>query len=109
MTTTRRWRVGLLAVLLLAAIAGGLVLKRADQPEEAKFCNAALSIREIGGRTLAIQDTDPDGTVCEVGETTPGMETLGTDCKVRSPDGTVIDTLTSSRADDTCGQDSPAR
>lgn len=79
-----------------------------NEPAKEKFCTAALPFRMIDGRTLVIQDTDPDGTECEVGETTPGMTTLGTDCEVRSPDGTVIDTLTSLRDDGTCGWDSPS-
>ena len=76
-----------------------------DRSEES-FCHPALPIRELNGRTVALQ-TDGTGTVCEVGETVGGMETLGTDCKVRAPDGSVVEFVQSSREDGTCGSDSP--
>lgn len=84
------------------------MLHRTSQANEPTFCNAALPIRVIDGKTLAVQIADTTGSGCGTADTTPGMETLGTDCRVRSEDGTVIETMTSSRADGTCGSDSPA-
>lgn len=108
MTGASRVRAGVLSVLLCASVAGGFALHRTNEPDTSKFCEPALPIRVIDGRTLAVQTDDPDGTShCDVGETTPGMETLGTDCKVRSPDGSVVDAVTASRADGKCGLDSP--
>lgn len=72
-----------------------------------KFCHPAMPIRDLDGRTVAVQDVEADGEVCEIGGTNQGTDTLGIDCKVRAPDGTVLDTVISSRDDGTCGSDSP--
>ncbi len=96
------------AVLLVAAIGGGYVWLHSYEPRKGTFCTPALPIREVDGRTVAIQEQDPGGTDCAVGRTTPGMATLGKDCKVRAPNGAVVDTVKSSRKDGTCGFESPA-
>jgi hypothetical protein len=105
---TRKLRTTALAALLGASIAGGVVLHRPDQPAAPKFCQASLPIREIEGRTVAIQDKDPDGSECDLAPTNDGMATLGLDCKIRASDGTVLATLKSTRTDGACGTDSPA-
>lgn len=108
MGEARKLRVGILALLLCVAVATGFVRYRTDQPQTTRFCTASLPMREIDGRMVAVQDKDPNGTKCDLDQMGYGMATLGIDCKVRLPDGTVLDTLRSSREDGTCGFDSPA-
>lgn len=101
-------RAATLAALLCGSIVGGMVLQRSGQPNTPKFCDASLPLREISGRTVAVQDKDPHGTTCDGDQTTPGMDTLGIDCNVRSPDGSVLETVASTRQDGTCGTARPA-
>lgn len=100
-----RIRAGVLALLLTATVAGAALITR--DPGNETLCQASLPFRVIDGREVAVQDKDPLGGDCDLDQTMPGMDTLGLDCKVRSPDGTVITTLRSSRDDGTCGMDSP--
>lgn len=100
-------RVGVLVVLLVGVIAGGVIFKAHRSSQTQKFCNASLPFRTLDGEHVAYQDRDLLGPGCDGAAVNAGMDTLGMDCKVRSPGGSVVKTVKSSRADGTCGWNSP--
>lgn len=92
-----RMRVIVVVVLVVAAIAGGLVYLGANRQPTEKFCTMALGFTSVHGRHVVNQDQGgPGKDGCDLpdhGEYTNEGPTLGFDCKVRDAKGRVIDSL----------------
>ncbi len=96
---------GLVAVLVVAL--GGVVWLRASANREPVFCFAAGAGFEYEGEFYWLEDqgTPGRGGPCGDGRTAKPFErTVGFDCKVREPDGTVSASFRPNRSDGTCGQ-----
>ena len=89
-------------ILLVIAVAGGVYLRVSRQSTGATFCESGMPIRFIDGKTVAVQVRGSGAPNCAVPETNPGWDTLGLDCKVRAPDGKVLETVKPSQVDGTC-------
>lgn len=107
-------RGALLALALLAVIGVGAVKTLADREPEARFCTAGLAIRDVGGRTVQLQDQGPPGADgCDNDDVASGnpaaaslpVEVLGFDCRIRDQSGAVVETIKPNRSDGTCGQE----
>lgn len=93
MSKSPKVAVGILVTILVIAIAGGVFLIVTRGPRKGTFCNPSLPIRSINGKTVALETRGSDGGQCEVPKTNLGMDTLGSDCKIRDPDGKVVATV----------------
>ncbi|HET8930762.1 MAG TPA: hypothetical protein VFN21_08915 [Acidimicrobiales bacterium] len=80
--------------MLAVALMGGYFLLQGRGSAEPSFCHPAMPIRVIGDRTVALETEGTSGGTCPVPRTNEGMETLGTDCKVRDEHGNVVATVT---------------
>lgn len=94
--------VGLVVALLIVVVAGGVYFGMSRAPRKCTFCQPAIPIQHVNGKTVALQSRGTGGGPCEVPKTNPGTNTLGLDCKVRDPNGKVLETVTSTRDHDTC-------
>ena len=93
----------MLVTVLLIALAGGIFYVSTHRSgTTGHLCQTSLPIRHVGDRTVAVETKATDGGTCRVGKTNVGIDTLGLDCKVRSPNGKVVETLVAPGEDATC-------
>ncbi|CAN5691058.1 hypothetical protein BH10ACT1_BH10ACT1_02390 [soil metagenome] len=95
-----------LGLLVTLACAGVAYTVLAPEPTS-RFCTTGLAFREVGGRSVQLQDQGAPGRDgCDGDELAPGSrsEVLGYDCRVRSASGDVVETVGPNRPDGTCGQ-----
>ncbi len=94
--------VGLVVAILAIALTGWAVVRVTQNPRQGTFCHPAMPIRSVHGKSVALETRGSDGGPCATPRTNPGVDTLGTDCKIRDPHGKVLETVTSTGNPDTC-------
>lgn len=103
MARSSRLRDGMLVTVLVIALVGGIFYVSTHRNGvEAHVCHPALPIRMVGDRTVAVETKPTEGGPCPIDKTNRKMDTLGLDCKVRAPNGKVIETVPRSGADNSC-------
>lgn len=94
----------LVILATVTVIVGGYAVWTLNQEPSEKFCLLGRPIyTEMRFRGELEDGGSPGRGDCDGPDRYPGGLTLGLDCKVRDPDGTVRYTLKPNRSDGTCG------
>ena len=96
------WVSGLLALVGVMSCAGFLGEVATHHPRTV-FCKVGLAGFHRGSEMIALQDNgEPGPGDCDGSPTLRTMRVLGLDCKLREPDGEVVEQLSPNGEDDTC-------
>lgn len=86
----------------------GFAVWALNQEGTETFCTLGLPIYEHDGARGTLEDNgEPGRDGCDGPDHNSLGITLGFDCKVRSPEGEVVDEVEPNRADGTCGLPGP--